>query len=242
MLETPRTFREAVAVGPIAPPGRPASHTFITDPKTTGVVAVALAEEMPVNETVELEGRLGDEMGMAIDQVVVNALLPERFSGDECEQIAAANGSHPVTGRAGRAARGAVRARARPRRSARSCGGSSASLDAPVATLPYLFEARPRPRLVRAPVGRAGAAAGVSVARLIEGKRIVVCAGPGGVGKTTTAAAVALGMAEQGLKVAVLTIDPAKRLANSLGLEELGNEADADVPIEFDSAAASCGR
>jgi anion-transporting ArsA/GET3 family ATPase len=45
------------------------------------------------------------------------------------------------------------------------------------------------------------------------------------VGKTTTSAAIALGMAARGLKVCVLTIDPAKRLADSLGLEELGNEA-----------------
>ena len=59
---------------------------------------------------------------------------------------------------------------------------------------------------------------------LLEGKRIVICAGSGGVGKTTTAAAVALGMAERGLRVVVVTIDPARRLANSLGLEELGNE------------------
>ena len=53
---------------------------------------------------------------------------------------------------------------------------------------------------------------------LLEGRRIVVCAGSGGVGKTTTAA-IAMGMAERGLKVAVVTIDPAKRLADSLGLE-----------------------
>src|SRR5690242_21117985 len=59
---------------------------------------------------------------------------------------------------------------------------------------------------------------------LLDGKRIVICAGSGGVGKTTTAAAVALGMAERGARVAVVTIDPAKRLADSLGLEELGNE------------------
>jgi anion-transporting ArsA/GET3 family ATPase len=64
----------------------------------------------------------------------------------------------------------------------------------------------------------------VSVARLLEGKRICVCAGSGGVGKTTTSAAVALGMAAQGAKVAVVTIDPAKRLANALGVEELPNE------------------
>jgi anion-transporting ArsA/GET3 family ATPase len=52
----------------------------------------------------------------------------------------------------------------------------------------------------------------------------VVCAGSGGVGKTTTAAALAMGAAAAGEKVAVVTIDPAKRLANSLGIEELGNE------------------
>jgi anion-transporting ArsA/GET3 family ATPase len=52
----------------------------------------------------------------------------------------------------------------------------------------------------------------------------VVCAGSGGVGKTTTAAALAMGAAAEGAKVAVVTIDPARRLANSLGLEELGNE------------------
>jgi anion-transporting ArsA/GET3 family ATPase len=59
---------------------------------------------------------------------------------------------------------------------------------------------------------------------LLEGKRMVICAGSGGVGKTTTAAAVALGLAERGAKVAVVTIDPARRLANALGLDALDNE------------------
>ena len=58
----------------------------------------------------------------------------------------------------------------------------------------------------------------------LERKEVCICAGSGGVGKTTTSAAIALGMAARGKKVAVLTIDPAKRLANSLGLPELGNE------------------
>jgi anion-transporting ArsA/GET3 family ATPase len=64
----------------------------------------------------------------------------------------------------------------------------------------------------------------VSVAELLEGKRVCVCGGSGGVGKTTTSAAIALGMAARGAKVAVVTIDPARRLATALGLEELGNE------------------
>jgi anion-transporting ArsA/GET3 family ATPase len=62
------------------------------------------------------------------------------------------------------------------------------------------------------------------VVELLEGKRVCICAGSGGVGKTTSSAAIAAGMAARGKKVAVLTIDPAKRLADSLGLPELGNE------------------
>jgi len=53
--------------------------------------------------------------------------------------------------------------------------------------------------------------------------RVVVCCGAGGVGKTTTAAAFALRAAERGRRVVVLTIDPAKRLAQSMGLVELDN-------------------
>jgi anion-transporting ArsA/GET3 family ATPase len=64
----------------------------------------------------------------------------------------------------------------------------------------------------------------MSVADLLEGKRMCICGGSGGVGKTTTSAAIALGMAARGAKVAVVTIDPARRLANALGLEELENE------------------
>lgn len=68
---------------------------------------------------------------------------------------------------------------------------------------------------------------------ILESKRICICAGSGGVGKTTTSAAIAMGMAAQGMKVAVLTIDPAKRLANSLGLSELGNEERLVEPERF---------
>jgi anion-transporting ArsA/GET3 family ATPase len=55
------------------------------------------------------------------------------------------------------------------------------------------------------------------------GTRIVVCCGSGGVGKTTTSAALALRAAEHGRHVVVLTIDPARRLAQSMGLTELDN-------------------
>lgn len=61
--------------------------------------------------------------------------------------------------------------------------------------------------------------------------RVVVCCGAGGVGKTTTAAAMALRAAEYGRHVVVLTIDPAKRLAQALGIRELGNEPQR-VPLD----------
>jgi anion-transporting ArsA/GET3 family ATPase len=60
--------------------------------------------------------------------------------------------------------------------------------------------------------------------RTLEGRKVICCVGSGGVGKTTTAAALALRAAMDGKRALVLTIDPARRLANSLGLKHLGNE------------------
>jgi anion-transporting ArsA/GET3 family ATPase len=54
--------------------------------------------------------------------------------------------------------------------------------------------------------------------------RVVICTGAGGVGKTTVAAAVAVGLAAGGRRVALVTIDPARRLAEALGLDDLGND------------------
>jgi anion-transporting ArsA/GET3 family ATPase len=76
----------------------------------------------------------------------------------------------------------------------------------------------------------------VNIADVIADKRIVICGGSGGVGKTTASAAIAMGAAARGWKVAVVTIDPARRLANSLGLEELGNEPALVDPQLFPAA------
>ena len=62
-----------------------------------------------------------------------------------------------------------------------------------------------------------------SIEQLLAAKEIVIHCGSGGVGKTTTAAAMALRAAEYGRTVVVLTIDPAKRLAQALGIKDLGN-------------------
>jgi anion-transporting ArsA/GET3 family ATPase len=67
---------------------------------------------------------------------------------------------------------------------------------------------------------------------LLDDAEIIVCCGAGGVGKTTTAAALALRSAERGRKVCVLTIDPARRLAQSMGLTELDNTPRAVTDID----------
>jgi len=76
-----------------------------------------------------------------------------------------------------------------------------------------------------------------SIDGLLAAKEIVIACGPGGVGKTTTAAAAGVMAAvHQGGKVLVLTVDPAKRLANALGLEGIGN-TERRVPEEAFRAA-----
>ena len=77
------------------------------------------------------------------------------------------------------------------------------------------------------------------IAEIVAGKEIIVCAGSGGVGKTTTAAAIALRAALEGKKAAVLTIDPAKRLATSLGIEQLSDEPSRVSKRKFTSAGLS---
>src|SRR5262249_39427572 len=64
----------------------------------------------------------------------------------------------------------------------------------------------------------------MSLANLVAERRIIVCVGSGGVGKTTTAASLGLMGARAGRKTLVLTIDPAKRLANALGIDMIGHD------------------
>ena len=72
--------------------------------------------------------------------------------------------------------------------------------------------------------------------QVLDEARCVVCVGPGGVGKTSSSAAIAIEAARRGKRTIVLTIDPAKRLANALGLPEIGNE-ESDVRTEAFAAA-----
>jgi anion-transporting ArsA/GET3 family ATPase len=79
---------------------------------------------------------------------------------------------------------------------------------------------------------------------ILQRRRVLVCAGPGGVGKTTTAAALAVLGARSGRRVAALTVDPARRLADSLGIRDPGARAEELDPRVWQAPgqAASGGR
>ncbi len=70
----------------------------------------------------------------------------------------------------------------------------------------------------------------MKLAELVEGKEVIVCCGAGGVGKTTVSAALALAAARSGRRALVLTIDPARRLAQALGIPPMGTE-----PVQIDA-------
>jgi anion-transporting ArsA/GET3 family ATPase len=138
MLTTPRTFGEIARVGPIR---RQASRItdLLGDPSRTAYVAVALPEEMPVNETLELERRLPGAVGTGLDAIVVNGMWPERFSATEAEELrrASADGGGPEASAALRAAL-TTHERARAQRAHLRRLRREAS--AQVVTLPFVFE------------------------------------------------------------------------------------------------------
>jgi anion-transporting ArsA/GET3 family ATPase len=88
LLRTPRTFAGIARVGPVAHQARTIADT-IADRRITGVVAVATAEEMPVNETIMLHRTLRED-GLDLDAVIVNALYPVRFAEEELGELTAA--------------------------------------------------------------------------------------------------------------------------------------------------------
>lgn len=141
-LRTPRTFAEIAKVGPIAHQGRTLDATF-SDPRQTGVLAVALAEEMPVNETLSLGRELREELGLPLAGVVVNAVYPDRLGPRQArtvaDALAAADATtSPLTLAALRAAHSEhVRATAQHEQVARLAEGLGQQ---PLA-LPYLFAA-----------------------------------------------------------------------------------------------------
>jgi anion-transporting ArsA/GET3 family ATPase len=104
MIRTPRQFAEIARVGPIAHQAR-TIDAFVSNRKKTGVVAVALPQEMPVNETLQLRDEL-EGSGLRIDRVVANACYPQRFTARDAATLrdAVSDGHGPLARSALRAA------------------------------------------------------------------------------------------------------------------------------------------
>lgn len=133
VLTAPGTFAEAARVGPVARQGGKIA-AMLADPAQTAILAVATAEEMPVNETLSLRDALRAELGQDLAAAVVNGVLPTRFRGAEVKGLTTAPASRAV--RAARVEEARARAhRAQVSRLRRGLGDG-----VPVRTLPYLFE------------------------------------------------------------------------------------------------------
>ena len=213
---------------------------LLTDPTRCQVMLVTLPEETPVNELVETAFAIEDRAGVALgpdrrERVPARGRRPERRS------------------RAGRCRRGARRRRVRRHRARRLRGGSTRgrgrvphrrrglvsrssgpgwppcsrfprsscrSCSPPMSVRPRSTSSPTRSRRVsRRWIPSRDDASPISSTRC----HVIVCCGTGGVGKTTTAATLAIEGARRGRDAVVVTIDPAKRLANTLGLEHLSN-------------------
>jgi len=136
-LQTPRTFAAIARVGPIHSQAQQLDR-LITDHEHTGTAIVALPEEMPVNETAALEHDLRAEVGVSVDRIYMNGLYPERFSKEEAGRLAELAGRENGAVRA--AARAAVSEHGRARSQRAQLARLRRRVEAPVKTLPFLFE------------------------------------------------------------------------------------------------------
>ena len=143
LLRAPRTYANIARVGPIA---RQAASidAFLRDSSVTGVLSVALPEEMPVNETVDLEQRLADDLGMEVGRVVANGVLPARFTAADVRQLRSLDGQGTKAAQA--AVTSALVEHRRAAAQQEQLERLRAEVRAPVTTLPYLFEPEPRRR------------------------------------------------------------------------------------------------
>jgi hypothetical protein len=142
MVRTPRTFGQIARVGPIR---RQTDRVgaLLADSRRSAYLAVALAEEMPVSETLELEESLEAAVGVPLSTIVANGIYPRRFSAGDMRRLSELSdaGYDGLAGRALAAARTehgwAAGQQAQLRRLRRQA-------DTPVLTLPFLFSGRLR--------------------------------------------------------------------------------------------------
>ncbi len=238
---------------------------ILSDPAQTGLVAVTTPEEMPVAETLELAERVVTQTSVRLSAVVVNRVLPELFGRRKRRSSRRSRTPDHVAALIG-AGRGrcrlGLRGCAPGRDHAPHPGGPSRppkgrtrpARAGALAPLPVHPGSRAAHNPSSGGIARRGArvlmagagppdgdrARSGSLDGLLAAKEIVIACGPGGVGKTTTAAALAaMAACQQGGRVLVLTVDPARRLADALGLSGIGNRERRVEDAVFTRAGAS---
>ena len=266
-IGAPQVIRELVKVGLV----RDQTEWMLDllhDPAVTGVAIVTTPEEMPVTETIDLIRRLEPETGVDPSLVVANRVLRARFDDEEAAVFEELDRGPRRVGRGARAAappRCSTAARitdarrrtapttslacARPPPTCRCSWFRSCSRGPPADVWSRSSPTRwPTTRNVGGRLmARTCHHAVGGLTRCSPPKEMVLVCGSGGVGKTTTAAAMARrgGDATSG-RVLVLTVDPARRLADALGIGALGNEATKVPKKAFrqraSTRAARCGR
>lgn len=136
-LQTPRTFASIARVGPIHSQATQL-EAMITDHEQTGTVIVSLPEEMPVNETARLESELSNDIGIAIDRVIMNALYPKSFSKSEVKKLGKLKKNRDAEIRA--ASRAATSQATRAAAQHAQLARLEEMVTAEVSTLPFIFK------------------------------------------------------------------------------------------------------
>jgi anion-transporting ArsA/GET3 family ATPase len=225
LLRAPRQVAEAATEGPIFDQAT-RGHSLLKDNNSTAVLLVTLPEETPVNETIETAFDIEDDPGVRLAGVIVNRLFPHAEPPKSFD-------NHPL----------GPGTRARHESNVEQLARLDADLPVPRRTTTE------NPHGIVTPAHIDELLAGVPTLTSTDGseaevqpsdtealnaaleKSIVVTVGTGGVGKTTLGASLAYRAASQGRSVALITIDPARRLADALGLDELDDDL-RDVTIK----------
>jgi anion-transporting ArsA/GET3 family ATPase len=144
LLRTPKTFGDIARVGPVKRQADSVNE-LVTDRRRTSIVAVAWPEEMPVNETLDLERNLDDELRLRLDRIFMNGLYPQLFDDAEVAILGERTEREEGNGADALAVarRGALRAALSEHRRAAAQQDQLARLvrgaGAPVVELPFLF-------------------------------------------------------------------------------------------------------
>ncbi len=252
LLAVPAATQRAVRVGPLNHNARKIEDLLL-DPERTRLLIATLAEDMPVREALETLKLCRNDLRLGCGPVLVNRRVRQRFSSAELD-AADRLADQGALADAGRSALASARDEMTEWRSQEESLQPLRDAGLDLVEVPRIVQARfdgdaliaavseglsslvgdsrGEPGVPPAPVS--SAATGhppvdgqppLDFVELVRGSRIVVCCGSGGVGKTTSAAALGVLAARQGLKVQVMTIDPARRLAQAMGLDTLDHDA-----------------